>query len=167
MKKTFTYTLMLLMAAVTMVSCEPDPDADLAYDIEGVWEGTIDGDYYSRHYHTSDFYTEIEFVRMDAYGGYGYERDYRNRYSNGLPIGFDWTVKGGRIYLEYDDGYNVIISDYKVRMRDRLVFTGFFDDWDTGEQMASFRLYKIAEPTYDDYSWRTRGSQVGNSDSEQ
>lgn len=160
MKKMFTYTLMLLLAAVAFTSCEPDPDRDLAYDIEGVWEGAINGDYYARRYSSNynDYTTEIEFVRVDAYGGYGYEVDYRSRYSSGSPIGFDWTVKNGNIYLEYDDGYNIIITDYKVRMRDRLVFTGYFEDWDTGEQLAAFRLYKIAEPTYD-YDYGTRYSR--------
>lgn len=170
MKKIFTYTLMLLTIAVTLTSCERDSDSELAYDIEGVWEGVIDGDYYNRRYHNSyiGYTTEIEFVRVDSYGGYGYEVDYRSRYS-GVPIGFDWTVKEGRIYLEYDDGYNVIISDYKVRMRDRLVFTGYFDDWDSGEQLAAFRLYKLAEPTYDyDYNGRyVRGTKPGDQSSQQ
>lgn len=166
MKKIFTYTLMLLMAAVTFTSCEPDPDADLAYDIAGVWQGSIDGNFYINRYRSNSYDTEISFTRRDMYGGTGYEVDYNldtRRYSY---IDFDWTVRNNRIIIDYHDGYSVIVRDYEVySMRGALRFRGYFDDYDTREELAHFNLVKV-EDQNDSYYMRysryyLRGSVPG------
>ena len=75
MKTIFTYTKMmfiLVMTVMTFASC--DEDRDLAYDLEGVWQGTITGNYYSyRGYASNDYDTEIMFRQPDSWskGGDG------------------------------------------------------------------------------------------------
>jgi len=163
--KIFTYTMMMLMVVMTMTSCERDEDADLAYDIEGVWQGGIVGNYYSNRYSysTDEYDTEISFTRRNAYSGTGYEVDYNLNTRRYYRNYFDWTVRNGRIILDYDDGYSVIIRDYEVySLRGTLRFRGYFDNYDTREQMASFNLVKVEDPNdyyYDRYSRyvRTRG----------
>lgn len=161
MNKFFTYALMFLMATVTLTSCEPDTDAELAYDMAGVWQGTIQGNYYYHRYKSNDFDTEISFTRLDAYGGEGYKIDYsysKRRYYRNY---FDWTVRNNKIYLEYDDGSRVVIRDYEVYyMRGNLRFRGYLDDYDTKEELASFNLIKITdeEESYSHEYKSTRGS---------
>ena len=111
MKYFYTYTKLLflaLIATMTMTSC--DEDAALAYDLEGVWQGTITGNYYTKTY-------------------------------------FDWRVRDGKTYLEYDDGYRVIVRDFETyTMGGRMRFRGYFENFDTGEDMASFSLIKVDDP---------------------
>lgn len=163
MKKICTITLMLMVAMLAMTSCEPNPDADLAYDIEGVWQGSITGNYYSHRYRTNDFDTEMKFYRIDAYGGDGYEIDYNYRTNRYYRNNFDWTVRNNRIYLEYDDGSTIIIRDYDVySMRGDLRFRGYFDDYRTGEELASFNLIKVLDPNKYYYNY-TRGNAPADS----
>ena len=127
MKKIYTYTKLTLIALVALTaftSC--DEDVSLAYDLDGVWGS----------------------------GGTGYEID-RNigtgRYTKNY---FDWSVKGGRIYLDYDDGFRIIIRDYETYwVGGRMRFRGYFDDYDTGEQLAAFNLVKVESSSdyYDRY----------------
>ena len=52
MNKTTHYlrlALMAIVAAVTMASCTDD-DTQQAYDLNGYWQGSIEGDYYSDRY---------------------------------------------------------------------------------------------------------------------
>lgn len=147
MKKIYTLLAVALMA-VALASC--DSDADLAYDLDGIWQGTIQGNYYYDRYHTSysDYDTEIRFYQEGAFsnGGTGYEIDrdnYTGRYTRSY---FDWKVRNGRIYMSYDDGYDVVIRDFETyRMGGTMRFRGYFDDYYTGEQLASFNLIKVAE----------------------
>ncbi len=155
MKKIFTYTMMMLMAALTMTSCQLDEDATLAYDIEGVWQGSIDGNYYYNRYHSNAYDTEICFERRTAYSGTGYEVDYNldtRRYTRNY---FDWEIRNGSIYLDYDDNTTIVIRrDYEVySVRGRLRFRGIFESYRTGEELASFNLFKVEDPNdyYDRY----------------
>jgi len=153
----YAYTKMLfvaLTAAVMLTGC--DSDTSLAMDLDGVWQGEILGNYYSYRRGSNDYDTEIMFRQNGVFsnGGTGYEID-RNfatgRYTKNY---FDWSVNGGRIYLHYDDGYRVIIRDYDTYwMGGRLRFRGYFDNYDTGEQMASFNLVKVESSSdyYDRY----------------
>ena len=115
MKKIFTYTMMMIMVAMTMTSC--DEDAMLAYDMEGVWQGTIQGNFYYDRYRSNDYDTEISFVREGSHGGTGYEIDYNYTTRRYFRNYFNWTVSNGRIIMEYDDGATVIIHDYGRRCR--------------------------------------------------
>lgn len=157
MKKIYTYTKLTLIALVALTaftSC--DEDVSLAYDLDGVWQGTITGNYYSYRRGSNDYDTEIMFHQTGVWGsgGTGYEID-RNigtgRYTKNY---FDWSVKGGRIYLDYDDGFCIIIRDYETYwVGGRMRFRGYFDDYDTGEQLASFNLVKVESSSdyYDRY----------------
>lgn len=150
MKKIYTNIAVALMAVLTMTgftSC--DSDVDLAYDLDGIWQGTIQGNYYYDRYHTEyiDYDTEIRFYQDGAFsrGGTGYEID---RAYGGLSTrsNFDWTVRNGRIYLSYDDGYEVVIRDFETyTMGGYMRFRGYFDNYRTGEPMASFNLVKVSE----------------------
>jgi len=161
MKKIFTYTMMLVMAAMTLTSC--DEDAMLAYDMEGVWQGTIQGNFYYNRYRSNDYDTEISFVREGMRGGTGYEIDYNYSTRRYYRNYFNWTVSNGRIIIEYDDGATVIIRDYDTyKVGGNMRFRGYFQDYDTGDDLASFNLIKVVEPndTYD-YSYRYYASTRG------
>ena len=118
MKTIFTYTKMmfiLVMTVMTLASC--DEDRDLAYDLEGVWQGTITGNYYSyRGYASNDYDTEIMFRQPDSWskGGDGYEIDYNYETRRYTKVYFDWVVRDGKIILRYDDGQKVIIRDFET-----------------------------------------------------
>ena len=154
MTRIYSYITMLLaaVATLTLTSCHDD-DADQAYDLNGVWEGTIQGNYYEDRFHSNDYDTEIRFVQEGVFsrGGYGVEIDYpRDWRKPTVEVGFDWEVRNGKIYLDYEDGYHVIIRDYDMYSRNnRMRFRGYFDDYRTGETLASFDLLKTADdPAY-------------------
>jgi len=151
----YAYTKMIMATMAVMLaftSC--DEDAALAYDLEGVWQGTIIGDYYSyRGYEVSDEYdTEIMFDQDGSWlkGGQGYEIDYNLRTHRSTKVYFRWSVKRGRIHLHYDDGAHVVIRDFETYwVGSRMRFKGYFDDAETGRPLASFNLIKVDSP--DDY----------------
>jgi len=150
MKKIFTYTMMMIMVAMTMTSC--DDDAMLAYDMEGVWQGTIQGNFYYDRYRSNDYDTEISFVREGSHGGTGYEIDYNYTTRRYYRNYFNWSVSNGRIIMDYDDGSTVIIHDYETyKVGGNMRFRGYFQDYHTGEDLASFNLVKVVDPnnTYD------------------
>lgn len=137
-----------LMAALSFTSC--DEDADLAYDLNGIWEGTIQGEYYYDRFHSSimTWDTQIMFVQEGDFsrGGYGTEVDYNWETGETTWSDFDWYVRDSRIYLAYDDGYGIVINDYDLyNTTGRPRFRGYFEDWDTGEQLAAFTLIKTDE----------------------
>lgn len=161
-KNIYSYTRLLIigmMTIITMAAC--DEDQALAYDLEGVWQGTITGDYYYDRYRTgsNDYDTEIMFKQVSwEKGGTGYEIDRRYGSRSYTKSYFDWAVRNGKIYIEYDDGYRVIVRDFETYiMGGRMRFRGYFDNYDTGEQMASFSLIKVVDPNeyYDGYYTRS------------
>ena len=138
--------MMVLLSALTLTSC--DEDTETAYDLDGIWQGTINGNYYQDRYgYTESWDTEIRFYQDGDFsrGGSGGERvwDYRGKcYSSR----FDWKVRNGRIYLYYDDGYNIVIDRYDLYWRSNTQrFRGYFEDFDTGDQLASFDLVKVVD----------------------
>lgn len=151
MKKTFASIKTIIMAVIAltaMTAC--DRDTELAYELDGVWQGSIIGNYYLDRYHEStiSYDTEIMFRRNSwDIGGTGYEIDRevgtRRMYRNE----FNWSIRNGLIYLDYDDGYRIIIRDYETYLMNGIWrFRGYFDDYDTGEQLASFTLLKVSDP---------------------
>ncbi len=135
-----------LLTVLTLAGCDND-DIDQAYDLNGYWQGSIDGNYYYDRYGSNESWdTEIWFVQDGDFsnGGYGREIDYA-RYSNySYAVEFDWEVSNGRIYIDYYDGYHIVIRDYELYSRGNSQhFRGYFDDWDTGETLASFDLIKV------------------------
>ncbi len=165
MNKTTHYlrlALMAIVAAVAMASCTDD-DTQQAYDLNGYWQGSIEGDYYSDRYGGYDSWdTEIWFVQDGdfASGGYGREIDYNRRTGHAYDVEFDWEVQGGRILLDYYDGYRVIIRDYELyHVGSGQRFRGYFDDYDTGRTLAAFDLVKIGGWS----DWATRAAANGDS----
>lgn len=149
MQKTRHYIKAIAIAIVAMATMSgcTDDDTQQAYDLNGYWQGSIQGDYYSDRYGGGDSWdTEIWFVQDGDFsnGGYGREIDYA-RYSGIVSdVEFVWEVRNGRIYIDYDDGYRIIIRDYELYQRGNSEhFRGYFDNWDTGETLASFDLIKV------------------------
>ena len=85
MQKTRHYIKAIAIAIVAMATMSgcTDDDTQQAYDLNGYWQGSIQGDYYSDRYGGGDSWdTEIWFVQDGDFsnGGYGREIDYA-RYS--------------------------------------------------------------------------------------
>ena len=138
--------IMVLLSALTLTSC--DEDTETAYDLDGIWQGTINGNYYQDRYgYTESWDTEIRFYQNGDFsrGGSGEERDWDYR-GKCYSSRFDWKVRNGRIYLYYDDGYNIVIDRYDLYWRSNTQrFRGYFEDFDTGDQLASFDLVKVVD----------------------
>lgn len=151
MKKFYTNTMMALMSALmmtTLTSC--DKDTMLAWDLHGLWSGTIIGDYYYDRYGlVGDIYdTEIYFYQSGEFskGGTGYQIDRNRETRRYTRYEFDWRVKNQKIYIYYDDNYEAVIRDYEIYDVGRTShFRGFLDDAYDGTQLASFDLVKVAE----------------------
>ena len=58
-------------------------------------------------------------------------------------------MRNGRIYMDYNDGYRIIIHDYDLYSRGGIRrFKGIFENYDTGERLASFDLVKTNDWSY-------------------
>lgn len=151
MKKIYTNTMLALMMALmmtTFTSC--DKDTMLAWDLNGLWAGTIVGDYYYDRYGLEgDVYdTEICFYQNGDFsrGGTGYQRDINRVTRIYTYYEFEWRVRDQKIYILYDDGYEAVIRDYEIYDTGRTArFRGYLDDAYDGMQLASFDLVKISE----------------------
>ena len=153
--------MMVLLSALTLTSC--DEDTETAYDLDGIWQGTINGNYYQDRYgYTESWDTEIRFYQNGDYsrGGIGEERDWDYR-GKCYSSRFDWKVRNGRIYLYYDDGYNIVIDRYDLYWRSNTQrFRGYFEDFDTGDQLASFDLVKVVD--WHDFSKKSQDNGLFN-----
>jgi len=140
-----TAVVVAVVAVTTMASCVSD-DVEQAYDLNGYWAGTIEGNYYYNRYHDAGSWdTEIWFVQDGDFssGGYGREIDYSLSDDQSYTVDFTWEVKNGKIYIDYDDNYSMVIRDYELYSRSNSQrFKGVFADATTGEQIAWFDLVK-------------------------
>lgn len=147
MKTICKYTLMVICTMMAMTSC--DSDADLAYDLDGIWSGELASEFYDYRYgqHMTDRYdTEITFYQDGDFsrGGTGVEVDYNLNTGRASRDYFDWRVRNGRIYLYYNDGSSVVIRDYDIyTVGSTLRFRGYFDSADDGSTLAAFNLVKV------------------------
>ena len=143
-----TMAAMLIITALTMTSC--DEDTETAYDLDGIWQGTINGSYYQDRYGNSERWdTEIRFYQNGDFsrGGSGEERDwdYRGRCYRSY---FDWKVRNGRIYMYFHDGYDVVIRDYDLyNTGSTQRFRGYFESPDGRTDLGAFSLSKVANWT--------------------
>jgi hypothetical protein len=153
MKKIYTHLTMLAMLAMTatmLTSCNWwDEDREIAYTLEGTWEGNmrIKSTYSGRTYYATE--TEITFSK-DPYrysSGEGYWVDY---YSDApwdyVANHISWTVDSGDIEIYFrEDGTRFTIRDY--RLNDNR-FTGTL--YDNG-QRVDFTLYHTSSPNWSRY----------------
>lgn len=143
MRKNVQFLCLTIFAVlcVSLVSCSEDED--IAYTLDGTWEGHTEGRY-------ENYTTTIRFFQ-DGFSsaGTGYEWDDQHFFQSSDYCGFDWYVSNGRIYLNYDDNTDVIISDYSL---DNSNFCGYLTDRRTGRDLAYFRWHKVSN-THDS-GWR-------------
>ena len=151
MKKFTAILTMVLLAALPMVftSCEQDDD-DIAFTMDGVWYGQVASEYFTYRYGSNVDYTDVIFEfwhdRYDYARGTGREVDYYG-YGYSEVVYFDYEVRGGIIYLFYEDGTEVRISNYRLFGDE---FRGDFHDARNGRWLASFDLVR----DYDGWDYR-------------
>lgn len=144
-----TYVMVALMA-LTFNSCEDD---EIAQTLDGIWEGEVATEYFSYRHGVQTEYqaVDIEFY-TDPYRyarGTGIEYDY---YRSGYwytASNFDFEVRNGVIYLDYDDGSYVAIRNY--RLSDNR-FRGEFIDYYSGRFLASFDFVKVSDWRHNRYT---------------
>lgn len=157
MKKIYTILALALVGCMPwlLTSCESE-DEQIVYNLEGIWRGQIQSTYYYNRYGRTTEYTDtqIEF-NHDSYGyarGRGREVDYSS-YGYGEVVYFNYTVRNGEIYLDYDDGSHIIIYNWEMYGN---TFRGEFHDYRTGEYLASFSLYRVSggwDSSFTGYDW--------------
>ena len=170
MKKICTYTMMALMAVLTMTtfsSCMTE-DERIAYDLSGEWEGYMGEDYYSYWGYEGgrDYDTVIRFYRRGystytrgATSGSGEQIDYASGYGSRYRY-FTWSVYGGEIRLTYDTGEVVYIYEYSVSS------TRFYGYMDCGNyKEIHFDLRKTTDFDWDYYYDWSKQPNALNSDS--
>jgi len=135
--------LLTAVATLSLTSCDKDYE-EAAY-LDGIWHGRIAQRYYSEWYGVGSYEeweTEIQFYHNDVtHGGRGRELDYNIYYDTYNLSEFSWTVKYGNIYIQYDDGTDIVIADYSMAHG---YFTGVFYDPIEREDIATFRLEKLS-----------------------
>lgn len=141
--------LMIAISAATLTGC--DDDENIAYNLEGVWEGDMymQSRYNGRVYKAS--YSVLAFDKNPyRYAqGTGYWIDY---YSNApwdyYSSRIEWRVRNERIeILSVKENRYYYISDYYM---DGGYFNGYISD---GDRTQHFRLRKTASPNWNDYDW--------------
>lgn len=157
MKKKIALFLMIAVSLFSLTGCDSDDDADTAYFFEGYWEGRMGSYFYDELGYGADYYySQLDIVRTNSYGGYGTERDYNGNYSYNV-ISFNWTVQDGLIYFRYSNGAEVVLDFSLVgdgygndRMNARVYDTA------TGDAIGTAELYRLNSwynDWYDDPYW--------------
>lgn len=150
MKKLY-FIPILLTAVMTVLFTSCDEDTDIAYTLEGTWQGDmqISTEWEGRVYDVA--YSEICFVG-DPYrrsSGTGYWVDHYNvspwSYQD-VANQIRWQVINGRILVDFwEEGTHVEISDYALNGD---YFTGTI--YDQGN-VVDFRLRRVASPNWNNY----------------
>ena len=159
MKRIHSILALILMGLMSLVvsSCIFNDDDDyVATNLQGIWRGQIQSEYYyGRYGHNVEYTdTQIEFY-SDPYSyarGEGREIDYSYSYY-GDVVYFDYYVRDQVIYLDYSDGSRIAIYNWNLY---RDTFTGEFHDYVTGSYLASFRLYRVSgswDSSFRGYDW--------------
>lgn len=111
----------LLTASLTLSSC--DSDDDIGYDLSGSWYGDLGMYNGNERAAYSEIYFHSRGGVFDWKNGTGYEIDYYRR--TDIRHDFDYEVRNGIIYLDFDDhSLDCSIRDYHIS-RDR--FWGYID----------------------------------------
>ena len=139
--------LMLFVMAATMLSLTSCDDDKIAQTLDGVWEGQV-----STARWNSYQYVDIQFSREGYSDGYGVEYDY---FSSGgyVECPFTYKVTNGRIFMEYEDGSRIAISNYTLT---ETQFSGEFCEWigsySVGNVIARFDFVKVTSWRHNRYS---------------
>lgn len=153
MKKIYNYLFVGIVAMLSMTLSSCNDDNNIADTLNGIWEGEVSQSWSWRwDDYTVYQYVEMEFI-TDPYRyakGYGYEYDYYRNSRYYEKCRFYFEVRNGRIYLDYDDGARVCISNYRLT---NYRFEGTFRDYRTGDYLADFSFVKIASYRYDRYNY--------------
>lgn len=107
----------MAIATLTLSSCDEADDYDIAYNLEGIWQGSLGQAYYDQFGEGYDNWeTEFRFyTSADATSGTGVEIDYNpNAWSRYQQYYFKWNVAYGDIYLYFSDGQNLVLHDYRM-----------------------------------------------------
>lgn len=140
MKHYILIALAALAAIALTVSCDDDI---ISERLDGVWSGQVTSGWGWR---TNYQYVDIEFYN-DPYqyaSGSGIEYDY-DRDGHYHPVRFNFTVSSGNIYLDYEDGTSVYISDYGIQPSR---FHGTFRDRYDGRVLGQFEFYRVDDWRY-------------------
>lgn len=134
MKKIFTYTMMALMAMMSLTSCEGDDHYLAETLMNRDWQGYL-GAYYTDRWGISasgkEYNTVMRFEGIDTYAtsGRGCELDYRvNSWREDYAYAtFKWFIVDGEITLIYDDDLwkAIYIVDYRLNYNN---FYGYIYD---------------------------------------
>lgn len=132
--------LVMALSVFTLSSCEDD---EIAQTLDGIWEGEVAKEYFS---HRWGVQTEYYVVGMEFYAdpyryaqGRGIEYDYLYN-GNHTHCFFDYEVRNGIIYIDYEDDTHVAIRDYHLSNNH---FKGVFIDYYSGYEIATFDFVKV------------------------
>lgn len=136
---------------LALTSCE---DEDIAYTLEGTWEGnTYMYSYYNDAYYKST-YSYVDFSRdpFTYTSGTGHWIDY---YSNApwyyVANHISWQVDNGVIYIHFEeDNYTIYIERYRLNDNH---FTGTIY-WNR-DYYFNFDLVHTSSPNWNSYTWST------------
>ena len=127
MKKFTTLLTMAFIALMSISFTSCDDDSDIAYTLDGTWNGNMSVEYGNY----DAVYSVIHFDQTDGiYSGTGYWIDYyQGDYWHGnnyIANRIRWTVRNKSIYIDFlDENSNgAIISDYALSDRK---FSGYVE----------------------------------------
>lgn len=144
MKKLTSFLTFAIVAILSFSFTSCDEDHEIAIELNGTWNGTISAD-------RDDYYVDIRFNQSGfTRHGWGYEYDEPMGYGRGTYSRFNWRVDDGNIYLNYDDGSHVVISDYHLDSRyGKRYLVGRLQEVRNGWTMGYINLQKLEDDPYD------------------
>ena len=171
MKKYFTNIVVVLMSVLTMTaftSCETDEE--IAYDLSGEWEGYMGESYYDYwgYENYAEYYTIMRFSRdgssytSGATTGQGEQIDYLGNTSRAYHRYFYWEVDWGTIYIKYENGEQVRISNFTINSR---YFSGtmrYYDRYHSEIGTAQFDFRKTSGNWDTYYRWAQQTPALKN-----
>lgn len=149
MKKLISFFTVLVIALVTLTSC--DEDYMISYDLKGTWEGNlrIENDYNGKIYEITKTYIEFIPYENNRTKGTGYWVDY---YSNApwdkWANHIEWSVNNGIIWIHFvEDRTNIEIHDFSLSNN---YFKGWF--YDDDRTICNFNMYHTSKGNWDSYN---------------
>ncbi len=149
MKRLTTIFILMMTALLSFTFTSCDPDAEVAYYMDGTWKGDIyvSSDYDGQVYRAA--YSEVEFD-SGYNSGDGYWVDY---YSNSpydyIANHITWVVRNQNIYIHFrEDNTDIVIYDYTINDSK---FSGYIQTNDGTR--AAFSLYHTSSLNWNSYRY--------------